>query len=109
MGLDLSMPKGEKKICHNCHRVVSIYGYEHQDCEECGKTILPHKDEDMTRKYVPKTGLNVLSLFDGLSGGRIALEKAGIEVKNYFASEIDTYAIQISKKNWKDIVHVGKV
>lgn len=53
--------------------------------------------------------MNVLSLFDGMSCGRIALERAGIEVKNYFASEIDEAAIKVSKDNWKDITHMGDV
>lgn len=43
--------------------------------------------------------LNVLSIFDGISAGMVALERAGIPVDNYFASEIDKYAIQISNKN----------
>ena len=43
-------------------------------------------------------GINVLSLFDGMSCGQIALERAGIKVKNYFASEIDEYAIKITQK-----------
>lgn len=45
-------------------------------------------------------GINVLSCFDGMSCGRIALERAGIEVDNYFSSEIDPYAIKISNKNY---------
>lgn len=45
-------------------------------------------------------GINVLSLFDGMSCGRIALERAGIEVNNYYSSEIDKYAIQIADKNY---------
>tara|TARA_R110001599_G_scaffold342290_2_gene563925 strand:- start:939 stop:1973 length:1035 start_codon:yes stop_codon:yes gene_type:complete len=44
--------------------------------------------------------MNVLSLFDGMSCGRIALERAGIEVTNYFSSEVDKFAIQIANKNW---------
>lgn len=44
--------------------------------------------------------MNVLSLFDGLSGGRVALERAGIKVNNYYSSEIDKYAIQIANKNY---------
>ena len=44
--------------------------------------------------------INVLSRFDGMSCGRIALERAGIEVDNYFSSEIDPYAIKISNKNY---------
>ena len=53
--------------------------------------------------------INVLSLFDGISCGRIALERAGIEVNNYYSSEIDKYAIQIAKKNYPDTIHIGDV
>lgn len=53
--------------------------------------------------------MKVLSLFDGLSGGRVALERAGIKVDNYYASEIDKYAIQIAKKNYPDTIHIGDV
>lgn len=53
--------------------------------------------------------LKVLSLFDGISCGRIALERAGFEVERYVAYEIDKYAIQISKKNYPDIEHMGDV
>lgn len=53
--------------------------------------------------------MNVLSLFDGMSCGRIALECAGIPVTNYFASEIDKSAIAISKHNYPDIIHIGDV
>lgn len=53
--------------------------------------------------------MNVLSLFDGISCGRLALERSGIPVTNYFASEVDRSAIQISKANWPDIQHIGDV
>lgn len=53
--------------------------------------------------------MNVLSLFDGMSCGRIALDRAGIKVTNYFASEIDKYAIKVSQHNWDDIAHIGDV
>lgn len=53
--------------------------------------------------------MNVLSLFDGMSCGRIALERAGIPVTNYFASEIDKYAMQVSKSNWPEIQQLGSV
>lgn len=53
--------------------------------------------------------MKVLSLFDGMSCGRIALDRAGIPVSNYYASEIDKYAIQIAKKNWPSTVHLGDV
>lgn len=53
--------------------------------------------------------MNVLSLFDGMSCGQIALEKAGIDVDRYFASEIDKYAIQITKNNYPNTEHLGSV
>ena len=54
-------------------------------------------------------GVNVLSLFDGISAGRVALEKAGIIVDNYYASEVDKFAIQVSKNNYPDIKQMGDV
>lgn len=53
--------------------------------------------------------INVLSLFDGISCGRIALDELNIKVKNYYSSEIDKYAIQISDKNYPDIIRLGDV
>jgi len=53
--------------------------------------------------------MNVLSLFDGMSCGRIALEQLGIPVDNYFASEIDKNAIHITMKNWRDTIQVGDI
>jgi site-specific DNA-cytosine methylase len=53
--------------------------------------------------------MNVLSLFDGMSCGQIALKNLGVKVDNYYASEIDKYAIKIAKKNFPDMIHVGDV
>jgi len=53
--------------------------------------------------------LTVLPLFDGISCGRVALDRANIGVKKYYASEIDKYAIQISNKNYPDIIHLGDI
>lgn len=53
--------------------------------------------------------MNVLSLFDGISCGRVALSRAGISVDSYHAWEIDRHAIQVSKNNYSDIVHKGDV
>lgn len=53
--------------------------------------------------------MNVLSLFDGMSCGRIALDKLGITPSSYYASEIDKHAIKCSKANWNDITHIGDV
>ena len=53
--------------------------------------------------------MNVLSLFDGMSCGRIALDRLGVKVDNYFASEVKKQAIKVSKANWTDITHIGDV
>jgi len=53
--------------------------------------------------------MNVLSLFDGISCGQIALERVGIKVDNYYASEIDRYAIQVTKNNYPNTIHIGDV
>lgn len=53
--------------------------------------------------------MKVLSLFDGISCGKVALERAGIQVEEYVAYEIDKSAIQISKKNYPEIVQRGDV
>lgn len=52
-------------------------------------------------------GITVLSLFDGISCGMVALERAGIEVDKYIAYEIEHNAIEISKKNYPEIVRGG--
>lgn len=54
-------------------------------------------------------GLVVLSLFDGMSAGMLALERAGIAVSNYYASEVDKWAIKVSSTNYPNIVHIGDV
>lgn len=53
--------------------------------------------------------MNVLSLFDGMSCGQLALQRAGIQVTNYFAAEIDKYAIQVTQANFPDTVQLGDV
>ena len=53
--------------------------------------------------------MNVLSLFDGMSCGQIALSKLGLKYDNYFASEIDKYAIQITQKNFPYTQQLGCV
>ena len=53
--------------------------------------------------------MNVLSLFDGMSCGRVALERSGIKVGKYFASEVDKYAIQVAQRNFPDTVQLGDV
>ncbi len=54
-------------------------------------------------------GITVLSLFDGMSCGQLALQKLGIKVKAYFASEIDKHAIQVTQRNFPDTIQLGDV
>jgi site-specific DNA-cytosine methylase len=58
---------------------------------------------------VEKEKINVLSLFDGMSCGQIALERQGIKIDKYFASEIDKNAIKVSKYNFPNTIHIGDV
>lgn len=53
--------------------------------------------------------MNVLSLFDGMSCGQIALNRLGIKYKNYYASEIDKYAIQVAQANYPETTQLGPV
>lgn len=53
--------------------------------------------------------MNVLSLFDGMSCGQIALKKLGFYVENYFASEIDKYAIKVTQANFPNTIQIGDV
>jgi DNA (cytosine-5)-methyltransferase 3A len=54
-------------------------------------------------------GLKVVSLFDGIACGRVALDRAGYSVSSYAAFEIDKYARAISRYNYPDIEHMGDV
>lgn len=51
----------------------------------------------------------VLSLFDGMSCGQLALSRVGIEPTKYFASEIDKYAIKVTQTNFPDTIQLGDV
>jgi DNA-cytosine methyltransferase len=53
--------------------------------------------------------MNVLSCFDGCSGGQLALQKANIKVDNYYASEIDKYAIKVTQSNFPNTIQVGDI
>jgi DNA-cytosine methyltransferase len=53
--------------------------------------------------------MNVLSLFDGMSCGQIALERAGIKVDNYFAAEIKKHAIEVTQHNYPNTKQLGDV
>ena len=53
--------------------------------------------------------MNVLSLFDGISCGQVALERAGITVDKYFSSEIDKYAIKVTQAHYPNTIQLGDV
>lgn len=53
--------------------------------------------------------MKVLSLFDGMSCGQIALNRVGIAPEKYYAAEIDKYAIKVTQANYPDTVHLGSV
>ena len=53
--------------------------------------------------------MNVLSLFDGMSCGQIALNKAGIKYGKYFSSEIDKFAMQVTQHNYPETIQIGDV
>jgi len=53
--------------------------------------------------------VNVLSLFDGMSCGQIALDRAGIKYHNYFASEVDKYAIKVTQRNYSPTIQLGDI
>jgi DNA (cytosine-5)-methyltransferase 3A len=53
--------------------------------------------------------MNVLSLFDGMSCGQIALNRYGIKYDNYYASEIDKHAIKVTMSNYHNTIQLGDV
>lgn len=53
--------------------------------------------------------MRVLSLFDGMSCGRIALDRAGVDVEKYYASELDKHAIKVAQTNWPENIQLGDV
>ena len=53
--------------------------------------------------------MNVLSLFDGISCGQIALERVGVKVNNYYSSEIDSNAIKVTQHNYPNTIQIGDV
>ena len=53
--------------------------------------------------------MKILSLFDGISAGQVALQKAGIQVDTYYASEIDKHAIKVTQQNFPNTIQLGSV
>ena len=54
-------------------------------------------------------GIKVCSLFDGCSGTQMALKNLGVEVDQYFSSEIDKYAMQVTQKNFPETIQLGDI
>ena len=61
------------------------------------------------RKEININRMNVLSLFDGMSCTRLALRNLKVSVDNYYASEIDKYAIEVTQANFPDTIQLGDV
>jgi site-specific DNA-cytosine methylase len=53
--------------------------------------------------------MKILSLFDGISAGQVALQRAGIQVDTYYASEIDKHAIKVTQENFPNTIQLGSV
>ena len=70
---------------------------------------LSGKEADKFGERMMKDGINVLSLFDGISCGQVALERVGVKINKYFSSEIDKYAIQITQKNYPNTIQLGDI
>lgn len=56
-----------------------------------------------------KKGITVLSLFDGISCGQIALERVGIKVDNYYASEIKKKAVEVTQEHYPNTIQLGDI
>lgn len=70
---------------------------------------LAQKPSFCQTRVTGSTGLNVLSLFDGMSCGQLALQKAGIKINQYFASEIKPHAIKVTQNNFPNTIQLGSV
>ena len=70
---------------------------------------LAQKPSFCQTRVTGSTGLNVLSLFDGMSCGQLALQKAGIKINQYFASEIKPHAIKVTQHNFPNTIQLGSV
>jgi len=61
------------------------------------------------RSFKRLKGIIVISLFDGMSCGQLALDRVGINIETYYASEIDKYAMQVTQHNYPNTIHIGSV
>ena len=86
--MNLEKPIPKEKICHHCCTLIQIWGYGHQECEECGEIILPLVNEVKTVLYIQPRGLNILSIHDE-DGTKGILVKKGIAIKTYFVTDYE--------------------
>lgn len=85
---------------------LSLFDYTSQAISEHSE--MEKKQLEMQDKLI-NDGVCVLSLFNGISCGRVALERAGIKVKRYVSFEIDKYANTVARKNYPDDEYYGDV
>lgn len=88
------------------------YGQDDEDFSEWDVTLMDGLEDDNLKETFndKKPALdNVLSLFDGMSCGQIALNRAGISYEKYYASEIDKHALKIAQHNYPNTIQLGDV
>lgn len=71
--------------------------------------IEPTKPPFLQTAVSGSAGLNVVSLFNGMNTGRVALENQGFKVGKYYSSEIKPYAIELTQYHYPDTIQVGDV
>lgn len=81
----------------------------HCECLKCefGKARRGFETCPVWQRTHPEEAVEVLSMYDGMSCGHIALDKLGAEITAYYATEIDKYAIQTTQHNYPDTVQLG--
>lgn len=88
--------------------MISIFDVLKEE-EEIDFDLLKEEEEEIEQPHIFDNPINVLSLFDGMSCGQLALSRAGIKVSNYFASEIDKHAIKVTQHNFPNTIQLGDV
>jgi len=75
------------------------------------KSLTEEKNDNFDKHTLSNRvfGLRVLSLFDGMSCGQQALQRIGVNVLEYYASEIDKYAIEVTMNNYPNTKQLGSV
>ena len=95
-----------KKMNTILHETVDVQGLT-ANTETTEKGAM--SNAQVFNNAIGASGITVLSLFDGISCGRQALKELDVKVDRYYASEIDTYAIDVALENHPDIIEIGDV